>query len=119
LVGQPGGSGHFGFSYTEDDLKELEEESLPLADAVGVFPAQGFNICPRVRGQQRGVRDGRRSLPQQNGGKECSSVFKQGVDDGAVRHGTAIALRRHVLEDLSELLEVGDLAPAVGEVLEG
>src|SRR5918996_3543415 len=42
----------------------------------------------------------------------------QGVDDGAFGDRAAIALRRHVVEDPGELLEVGYFAPHVGEVFE-
>src|ERR671919_1715428 len=43
----------------------------------------------------------------------------QGVDDGAFGDRAALALRRHVVENPGELLEVGDLAPDVGEMLQG
>src|SRR5688572_7268512 len=43
----------------------------------------------------------------------------QGVNDGAFGDRAALALRGHILEDLRQLLKIGDLAPDVGEMLQG
>src|SRR5919106_1538219 len=44
--------------------------------------------------------------------------LQKSVDDWTLGHGTPVALRRHILEDHRQFLEVGDLAPDVAEVLE-
>src|SRR5919106_6166628 len=99
-------------------LRPLAPHDRPSERAGGGLALEDEASPTRTPTAKRGPVDRRMGARSVRCSRRQCRVSHQHVDDRTFGYGTAVALRRHVLEEHRQLLEISDLAPDVGEVLE-